>query len=747
MSENNPGSLTPEEQATLSTGKNFWSTSGIERAGINAMILTDGPHGLRLQAGSADHLGLADSVPATCFPPAVTLGSSFDVELAGRIGSAIGNEARAHGVGVVLGPGINIKRSPLCGRNFEYFSEDPLVSGALGAALVNGLQSQEVGGSIKHFAVNNQEHDRMRVSAEVAARPLREIYLRGFERVVRTASPWTVMCSYNKINGVPAAENSWLLNDVLRTEWGFDGVVVSDWGAVDDRVRSLNGGLDLEMPGNAGHSVPRVLEALESGELSAETLATITARVANLAAKTNPVPSTDPVDFDAHHELAREAAGRGVVLLKNEKSLLPLTAGMRIGVIGEFAQTPRYQGAGSSLVNPTKTENLLDELRAIHGAELVDYAPGYGLGVKAEPSAELTAEALRVAAAADTVVLMLGLPASAESEGFDRTHISLPQAQLTLLEELRAIAPNLIVVLVGGSVVELPFADDVSTIVAAWLGGQASGGGLADVLTGQVNPSGRLAETIPHRLADTPAALDFPGEHGFVTYGEGIYVGYRWYDAREMSVRYPFGHGLSYTDFEYSNLRLTQDGENLRATLTVKNIGDVDGRDVIQLYLGKSDSTVSRPPLSLGGFAIAELAAGEQAEVEVLVESSEIAYWDVRVDRWVIESGAYEVSVGSSSRDIRLSESISLAGNAPHIPITTDSTLSEVLSNPIAAEALKDALEAFLPDPSEATDGTDEDSMSVLTASFPIGRLPNFPDVHFTRAQLNELIATLDAAK
>lgn len=465
--------------------------------------------------------------------------------MVGRIGRAIGSEARARGVGVVRGPGINNKRSPLCGRNFEYFSEDPLVSGSLGAALVNGLQSQEVGGSIKHFAVNNQEHDRMRVSAEVAARLLREIYLRGFERVVRTASPWTVMCSYNKINGVPAVENSWLLNDVLRTEWGFDGVVVSDWGAVDDRVRSLIGGLDLEMPGNAGHSVPRVLEALVSRELSAETLATSTARVADLAAKTNPEPSGDPVDFDAHHALAREAAGRGVVLLKNEKNLLPLTTGIRIAVIGEFAQTPRYQGAGSSLVNPTKTENLLDELRAVHGAELIDYAPGYGLDVRAEPSAELTAEALKVVTAAETVVLMLGLPVSAESEGFDRTHISLPQAQLTLFEELRAVTPDLVVALVGGSVVELPFADDVSTIVAAWLGGQASGGGLVDVLTVRVNPSGRLAETIPHRLADTHAALDFPGEHGSVTYGEGIYVGYRWYDAREMSVRYPFGHGLS----------------------------------------------------------------------------------------------------------------------------------------------------------------------------------------------------------
>lgn len=747
MTEIKPSGLSVEERASLSTGKNFWSTSGVERAGIAPVIMTDGPHGLRLQSGDADHLGLADSVPATCFPTAVTLGSTFDTELAGRIGAAIAREAIAHHVGVVLGPGINIKRSPLCGRNFEYFSEDPLVSGILGASLVNGLQSQGVGGSVKHFAVNNQENDRMRVSADVAARPLREIYLRGFERVIRTASPWTVMCSYNKINGVLASENHWLLTEVLREQWGYDGVVVSDWGAVADRVRALKAGLDLEMPGNPGHSIPGVTRAIADGELDEAVLDASTERLIALALRAANAAAGTPADLDANHALAREAAGRGVVLLKNEDALLPIAAGQRVAVIGEFARTPRFQGAGSSLVNPTRVENLLDELRAAHGADLVDFAPGYGMEVTAAPDATLTAEAVSAAADAELVVMLLGLPNSAESEGFDRTHLRLPAAQLALLELVRAANPRVIVALVGGGVVELPFADDVPALLSAWLGGQAGGGGLADVLTGLVNPSGRLAETVPMRLEDTPAALDFPGEHGHVTYGEGIFVGYRWYDARKMAVRYPFGHGLSYTDFTYSDLRVTERGDGLLATLTVKNTGSVAGRDIVQLYVARPASDIARAPQSLAAFTTVALEAGESREVELTVDRSELAYWDLRVESWVVEPGAYEVSVGASSRDIRATVGIELAGDVLQLPVTGESTIGEVLANPIAAQVLQQAMASFMPPAPEGPDANAENPMEQMMASFPIGRLPNFPDVPFTQAQLAALLDALAQAQ
>ncbi|MGL3805578.1 glycoside hydrolase family 3 C-terminal domain-containing protein [Paeniglutamicibacter sp. R2-26] len=747
MTDYAPADLGVEERARLVTGKNFWSTSGVERAGIPPVTMTDGPHGLRLQTGDADHLGLADSVPATCFPPAVTLGSTFDTDLAGRIGAAIAREALAHHVGVVLGPGINVKRSPLCGRNFEYFSEDPLVSGMLGASLVRGLQSQGVGASVKHFAVNNQEHDRMRVSADVAARPLREIYLRGFERVVRTAAPWTVMCSYNKVNGVLASENHWLLTEVLRGEWGFDGIVVSDWGAVADRVRALQAGLDLEMPGNPGHSIPRVTRALESGELDRAVLDASTERLADFARRTLNPESGTPADLDANHALAREAAGRGVVLLKNEGDLLPVRAGQRLAVIGEFARTPRYQGAGSSLVNPTRVENLLDELRAIHGGELVDFAAGYGLDADSAQDAALSAEAVAAAAAAQTVLVVLGLPNSAESEGFDRTHLKLPAAQLALLEEVRTANANVVVAVVGGGVVELPFADDVPALLSAWLGGQGGGGGLADVVTGRVNPSGRLAETIPLRLADTPAALDFPGEHGHVVYGEGIHVGYRWYDAREMAVRYPFGHGLSYTGFAYSDLVVAEHGDGLRATLRVTNTGDVAGREIVQLYVGRADSAVARPPLGLAAFAATpELEPGEGCEVELLVDRSELAYWDVRVDEWALEPGCYGLSVGASSRDVRATAAIELAGDAVEIPLTAESTVGEVMAHPAAAGLLGEALAALVPASSGDAPGAADDTMSAMMASFPIGRLPNFPDVPLTHEQLAGLLARLGAS-
>ncbi|GAA1884592.1 glycoside hydrolase family 3 C-terminal domain-containing protein [Paeniglutamicibacter psychrophenolicus] len=748
MSEKIPTELTIQEKASLTTGRDFWSTSALAPAQVPSLILTDGPHGLRLQTGDTDHLGLAASVPATCFPPAVTLGSTFDVSLLERVGAAIGAEARAQGVAVVLGPGINIKRSPLCGRNFEYLSEDPLVSGVLGSALVDGLQSRGVGASVKHFAANNQEADRMRVSADVDPRPLREIYLRAFERVVRTAGPWTVMCSYNRINGVTAAENRWLLTDVLRKDWGFDGVVVSDWGAVTDRVRSLEAGLDLEMPGNPGNSIPHITAAIESGELDEAVLDESVGRLIDLAAKTQ--PATGPSDLDANHALAREAAGKGIVLLKNEGKVLPVRAGTSLAVIGEFARSPRYQGAGSSQVNPTRVETFLDEIRSLHSSGPVDFAPGYTLVADAVANAELAAAAVAAAGKADTVIFMAGLPGSVESEGFDRTTLELPASQLELLGQVRAANPNVVVALVGGGVVELPFADDVPAILAAWLGGQAGGGALADVLTGKVNPSGRLAETIPLRLEDTPAALDFPGEHGHVRYGEGIFVGYRWYDARKATVRYPFGHGLGYTDFEYSELEIQARDDGLRATVKLRNTGAVAGREIVQLYLGLPGSAVARAPRSLAAFTCIEMQAGQETEVELLAGRSELAYWDTRVDGWTVEPGSYEVAVGASSRDVRLAGNLELPGDNVQLEINEETTLGELLADPIGgaimAQVAGEALGGITGGGSDE-DGETASMMATMLGSLPIGRLVNFPGSPMTRESLAQLIGGIQGAR
>ncbi|WP_350348104.1 glycoside hydrolase family 3 C-terminal domain-containing protein [Agromyces sp. G08B096] len=746
--------LTLEEKASLTSGASFWTTKPVDRAGIPSIVLTDGPHGVRLQRGSADHLGLADSVPATCFPPAVTLGSTFDPELVERIGRALGEEAKAEGVGVLLGPGINIKRSPLCGRNFEYLSEDPLVSGVLGAALVEGLQSQGVGASLKHFAANNQEHDRMRVSSDVDPRPLREIYLRGFQRVVEQAQPWTVMCSYNRLNGVYTSEDPWLLTRVLRDEWGFEGLVVSDWGAVNDRVAGLPAGLDLEMPASNGRTDAQLVDAVRDGRLAESTLDLAARRVVELVGKA--VAGADPAatyDVDAHHALAREAAARGAVLLKNDGGLLPLAEGRRIAVIGEFARTPRYQGAGSSLITPTRLDDALTEIEAIAGEGRVVFAPGFtldGAGADAEGDAPgeraLVDEAVAAAAGADVVLAFLGLPSAAESEGFDREHLRLPARQLALLDAVREANPNVVVVLANGGVVELPFADHVPAIVEGWLGGQAGSGAIADVLFGRVNPSGRLAETIPLRLEDAPAFLDFPGEFGHVRYGEGLFVGYRWYDAREQAVRYPFGHGLSYTTFEYADASATADADGIGVRVTVTNAGDRAGREVVQAYTGLAGSRMQRAPRELAAFANVALEAGESREVRLRIRREDLAYWDIRVDRWVVEGGTYTVAVGASSRDIRLTASVDVAGDDVRLPLTLESSVGDLMADPVAGPIVQQAMSGF---GASAVDGdtvTDE-AMAKMMASFPIGRLVSFPGVPVTIEQIEQLIQAANAGR
>lgn len=722
--------LTLEEKASLTSGRDFWSLEGIERLGVPSVMVTDGPHGLRKQRTGGDHVGLTDSVPATCFPPAVGLSAAFDPSLARRVGEALGIEASIEDVAVLLGPGINIKRSPLCGRNFEYMSEDPIVSGEIGAGLVQGIQSRGVGSSLKHFAVNNQETERLRVSADVDPRPLREIYLRGFQRVVRDAQPWTVMCSYNRINGVYASEDPWLLTDVLRGEWGFEGVVVSDWGAVDDRVAGLPAGLDLEMPSSGGRTDAQLVAAVREGRLEESALDLAADRLLELIRRAQERPAEPgPLDVDAHHALAREVAGRAIVLLKNEDALLPLAPEARLAVIGEFARTPRYQGAGSSQITPTRLDVPLEEIRALSRGE-VGFAPGFTTDGSGDAAA-LLAEAVELAGRAEVAVVFLGLPDAAESEGYDREHIDLPADQLALLDAVVEANPRTVVVLSNGSVVALPFADRVPAILEGWLLGQAGGGALADVLLGAVNPSGRLAETIPLRLEDTPAFGNFPGEHGHVRYGEGLLVGYRWYDAKDLAVRYPFGHGLSYTTFAYgeASAALTADGD-IAVTVPVTNTGDRAGREVVQLYTALPGSTVQRPPRELKAFASVALEPGETRPVELLVRREDLAHWDVRVERWIVEGGTYALEIGASSRDLRAATSVEVEGDPVDLPISLSSTFEELLAHPVAGPALQAALDARY--------GDADAHLLTMIGNFPVDRLDGFP---LPRAELEAIVA------
>jgi beta-glucosidase len=758
--------LTLAEKASLCLGSDFWHTAAVSRLGIEAIAVSDGPHGLRKQPEAGDHVGLSGSLPATCFPTASALGSSFDPELAERVGEALALEARAQGVAVLLGPGINIKRSPLCGRNFEYFSEDPLVSGVLGAALVRGVQGGGVGACVKHFAANNQETDRLRVSADVDERALREIYLPGFERVVQQSRPWTVMCSYNKVNGVYASEHHWLLTELLREEWGFDGLVMSDWGAVHDRVAALAAGLDLEMPPNLGVSDAAIVAAVRAGELDEALLDLAVTRVLRLLDQARAGAGTGHshadaaagaeieaagFDVDAHHALARVVAAECAVLLKNDGELLPLrpAAGNTVAVVGEFARTPRYQGAGSSQVNPTRLDTALDELRALapDGVE-VAFAAGFDLD-GGEVEETLAAEASSLAARSAVVVAFLGLPAATESEGFDRAQMDLPANQLALLARLAAANANLVVVLANGSAVRLSdWEQQAPAILECWLSGQAAGGAVADLLWGIANPSGRLAETLPLRLADNPSYLNFPGEEGHVRYGEGIFVGYRGYDARRLPVSYPFGHGLSYTSFDYTDLatdvtgRAEDDSLVVSVSCRVVNTGPRAGREVAQLYLHDPECAVARPPRELKGFAkTAVLEPGQGELVSFELSARDLSYWSARQHGWVLEGGTFELSVGASSRDLRLTGTVEVT--APPVPVRLDgmATLQEWLAEPASAALLREAV-GYLPDGSPRGILGDEEMIRVI-GNFPLASLAAFPGLGIDQPTVDELIARL----
>ncbi|MEV0355227.1 glycoside hydrolase family 3 C-terminal domain-containing protein [Nocardia sp. NPDC050697] len=736
------GDLSLAERAALGSGADFWSTKAVGPVG--SLVLTDGPHGVRRQTGATDHLGLAGSEPATCFPPAVGLAQSWDPALVRRVGVALGREARALGVDVLLGPGVNTKRDPRGGRNFEYYSEDPYLTGRLGAAWVDGVQSAGVGASLKHFAANNAEHDRMRASSDIDPRPLREIYLRAFSHIVRTARPWTVMCSYNRINGVPAAHNRWLLTELLRGEWGFDGVVVSDWGAVSDRAASVAAGLDLTMPGGAGAGDAAVVAAVEAGTLPVAAVDAAAANVAGLAARVRAAragsAAARPVDggdaamatpessdaggadtgqgvaplADEHHRLAREAAARCIVLLQNDRDLLPLTPGRSIAVLGTFATEPRYQGGGSSHVTPTRLDTPLDEIRALAGGGTVTHHSGADRD-----------EAVAAAADAEVAVLFLGLAADQESEGFDREHLELPADQLELLTAVVHAQPDTVVVLAHGGVLRLePVACLAPAVLDGGLLGQAGGGALADVLFGTVNPSGRLAETVPVRLQDTPAYLNFPGENSHVRYGEGFFVGYRWYDARDMDVCYPFGHGLSYTTFGYDGLT-AEAGEDITVRLTVTNTGTRPGREVVQIYAGLPESAVQRPIRALAGATVTgELDPGASEQVTIVLAREDLAYWETRTGTWVVEGGTYRIWAGASSRDLRAVTDLDLPGDPVRIPITADSTLGEALADPRAAAALAEVFGGM----TEAMGDGSAMGMDMLRmiASIPLGRLTGF---------------------
>ncbi|CAN5298078.1 glycoside hydrolase family 3 C-terminal domain-containing protein [soil metagenome] len=720
--------LTLEEKASLTSGASFWYTKAVEKYGIPSIMLTDGPHGLRKQRGGGDHLGLGDSVPATCFPPAVGIGSSWDVELVHRVGEALGVEASLENVAVLLGPGVNIKRSPLCGRNFEYFSEDPVVSGVLGAAVVSGIQAHGVGASLKHFAANNQETDRMRISADVDPRPLREIYLRGFQHVVENAQPWTVMCSYNRINGTYTSEDPWLLTRVLRDEWGFRGLVVSDWGAVNDRVAAIAAGMDLEMPSSGGVTDAQLVAAVTDGSLDAAVVDAAAGRVIDLVGKAQAGAATvaGPLDVGAHHALAREAAGRAIVLLKNDGAVLPLAKTASIAVVGAFAADPRYQGAGSSLINPTRLDNALDEIRSV-ATGTITYAKGFTVA-ESDDADFLRDEAAAAAAAADVAVVFLGLPAALESEGYDRDDIGLPPTQLAVLDAVLEANPNTVVVLSNGGVVALPFAAKVPAILEAWLLGQAGGGGTADVLFGDVNPSAKLTETIPLKLSDTPAYLDFPGDFSQVRYGEGLFVGYRWYDARDLQVAFPFGHGLSYTSFEYGTATALVNGSgDIEVRVALTNVGAVAGREVVQVYTALPASRISRPPRELKVFTSVALAAGETRELLLTVHRKDLAYWDIRVDSWKVEGGTYRVDVAASSRDIRASVTVEVAGDPVVLPLSRNSSIGEVLAHPVKGPELAAAMAEMMGDTADVASVMPEGvDITRMLDSFPIGRAGMF---------------------
>ena len=746
--------MTFEEKALLLTGDGWWATHRIDRLGIPSISLTDGPHGVRKGQGA----GLVTSVPATCFPTASALSCSWNLDLLRRVGVALGEESHAIDVQILLGPGINMKRSPLGGRNFEYFSEDPVLAGKLAAAYVEGVQSQGVGTSLKHYAVNNQEYERMATSSNLDERTLNEIYLPAFEIAVKEGRPWTVMSAYNLVNGIYASEHRELLRDILRDRWGFTGFVVSDWGGINERVAGLDGGTNLEMPGSGDYNSKKIIAAVQDGRLSPETLDQSVKEVLAVILKAKDSHKENATfDVDKHHALAREAGGESIVLLKNAENMLPLSLEKlkRIAIIGAFAKTPRYQGSGSSQVNPTKVSNAYDELVKLAGGDgKFEYAAGYD--IEGDVTEALLEEARNVAAHADVAVVFAGLPDSYESEGFDRSSLEMPSGHNQLIEAVGSVQPNVVVVLMNGSAITMPWADRVKAIFEGWLGGQAGGGAIADVMTGRINPSGKLSETFPKRLQDTPAFPDFPALDRRASYGEGVFIGYRYYDKKDVEPLFPFGFGLSYTTFAYTGIKASapsiKDTDGVTIEVAVKNAGNVAGKEIIQLYLHEQSPAVRRPEKELKAFNKIALAPGEEKVVTFKLSKRDFAYYDTGLHDWNVCSGKFCVLVGGSSRDLPLKETIEVQTTTQIVypKLTRNSMLKDFQNHPKGNAFYPQLLEASgmdIPSESDALspeEAAEKRKLRMFVMAFLdemlVKKLPAISEGRFADEKLDEIL-------
>lgn len=694
--------LNLEQKVSLCTGADYWSTKEFLELGVPSIFVADGPHGLR-KSLEGDNTGIAKGIEATCFPTASALSSSWNIELLYEVGKALGEECRAMGVDILLGPGINMKRSPLCGRNFEYFSEDPCLTGEIGKAFVLGVQGQGVGTCVKHFACNNEEFERLTISSEVDKRALREIYLSAFERIVKEAKPWSIMSAYNRVNGVYASENEYLLKNILREEWGFNGIVISDWGAVNDKVKSINAGLDIEMPGPNPYNDKKLIKAVKNNELDESVLDETVKRILDIVFKAVENRKGGEMKLLEHHKLARRAACESIVLLKNDDNILPLKRERIscIAVIGQTAKKPRYQGAGSSKVTPATIDNPFDEIKRKAGDKIdVLYSIGYPDSDEIEEN--IIEDALNISKGADAVLLFLGLPERMETEGADREHIDIPKNQIRLIKRISEIQKNIIVILSNGSAISMtPWIDDVKGVLETWLTGQASGGAISDIIFGDVNPSGKLSETFPAKLSDNPSYLNFPGENGKVIYGEGIFTGYRYYDYKEVEPLFPFGFGLSYTTFEYSNIKLSSekitDKDSLKVYVTIKNTGNKAGAEIVELYIRDVESRLIRPYKELKAFSKVYLSPKESKIVELKLNPKDFSYYDLSKESWVIESGYFDIMVGSSSRDIHLTKRIYMESNIKYrTKLTKYSTLREWTKDTVGIKVLRKYLKGYL---------------------------------------------------
>lgn len=742
--------LTLQEKCSLLSGASFWFSQNIDRLGIEGMMFTDGPHGLRKQNEKADHLGVNPSVPATCFPPAAALGASWNEELVYKMGQALGIECRAEDVAVLLGPGANIKRSPLCGRNFEYFSEDPYLSSQMAKNHILGVQSKGVGTSIKHFVANNQETHRLSLNAIVDERALREIYLASFEEAIKEGKPWTVMCAYNQLNGEFGSENKYVLNDILRDEWNYEGLLVTDWGATNDRVKGLVAGQDLEMPSSGTVNDDKVYQAVLNGVISEEYVDRAVRRLLELQEKVKAAPEVEPFVPENHQELAVEIASECIVLLRNEDDILPVDSSKSIALIGEFAVKSRIQGGGSSHINPTYSSCIKDELEAL-GSYKVTYAKGFELGSE-ELKDDLLNEALKAAKQNDVVVVCAGLPESYETEGLDRKHLDLPKAQLELISRLKEVNENIIVILSNGAPVVMPFEKEVKGILEAYLLGQAGSAAIVKVLSGEVNPSGKLAETFPMRLEDTPSYLNFPGDGYKVEYKEGVFVGYRHYDSKAIKPQFAFGHGLSYTTFSYGEIEVDKDNlkdtDEITVTIPVTNSGDVFGKETVQLYVSDCQKDITRPKKELKGFVKLALAPGETKVASFKLNKRSFAYYDVEQKDFIVQSGDFVISIGASSQDIRTTKLIQVESTAKlKKHFHRNSTFGEMyyyLPTRQIAEEMMDYFEKESGIDFNLGDNAPDFAFRVI-CDFPLKTLVTFTKGKYTESELMELIDRLNS--